>query len=82
MEEIKATDEQKRQVKELVKEFRQKMNDLRANTNISEEEKKMEWKKLSDYRQNKYWNEILTLEQSKYLKEKQEKMKEEAKKKS
>lgn len=82
LEEIKATDEQKQKVKELVKEFRDGMDKLRANTSLNEEERKAEWKRLSDYRQDKYWKEILTPDQAKYLKEKQKKMKGEEGKKS
>lgn len=80
LDEIKATPEQRKQVEELVKEFRLKMNELRANNSLNDEERKAEWKRLSNYRQDRYWKEILTPEQAKYLREKQEKMKAEGKK--
>lgn len=79
LDEIKATPEQRKQVAEIVKEFRQKMDELRSNTSLNDEERKAEWKKLSKHRQDRYWNEILTPEQAKYLKEKEQKMKAEAK---
>lgn len=80
LDEIKATPEQRKQVEEIVREFRQKMGELKNNHSLNEEERKAEWKKLSQHRQDRYWNEILTPEQAKYLKEKQQKMKEEGKK--
>lgn len=78
--EIKATPEQIKQVKDLTKEFRKKLVEIQNSTTLNEEEKKQAWIKLRDYRLSRYWNEILTPEQSKYLKEKQKKMKAEEKK--
>lgn len=68
---VNATAEQKKQVADLAKEHREKMAAIRKNTSLTNEQKKEEIKKINEYRNKRFWNEILTPEQSKALKAKQ-----------
>lgn len=72
---INATEEQKKQVADLAKEHREKVAALRKNTALNDEQKKEEMKKINAYRNERFWNEILTPEQSKALKAKQKEAK-------
>lgn len=69
---INATDEQKQQVAELAKEHKEKVAALRKNTDLTDEQRKEEMKKINAYRNKRFWSEILTPEQSKTLKTKEQ----------
>lgn len=71
MEIIKATPEQKKQVTELIKEFSQQTKAVRDNTALSDDEKKVQLRKLNMERGKRFWENILNEEQAKVLKEKQ-----------
>lgn len=70
METIQATPEQKKQVANMVKEFRQKTKEVKDDTALSEDEKKVQIRKLNAERGKRFW-EILTKEQAEVLKAKQ-----------
>ncbi|MFD1630136.1 hypothetical protein [Pseudopedobacter beijingensis] len=75
MEEINATAEQKQKFNELMKEFEEKKKEIRSNNVLSAEEKKTKMNELFRYRMKTYWDEILTPEQNKQLREKQRALK-------
>ena len=74
LEEVNATDEQKKQFNNLQKEYKDKLNAIKKNNGLSEAEKKAEHQKLNQYNAEVYWEKILTPEQKKYLKNKEKEL--------
>lgn len=66
---LKATDEQKKQVEEQTKEVRAKIAAIKKNTALSDEEKVAEHQKVNKERSRRFYNEILTPEQAKQLRQ-------------
>lgn len=69
LDELKATDEQKKQVEDQTKEVIAKIAAIKKNTALSEEEKKTEHQKVNKERSRRFYNEILTPEQAKQLRQ-------------
>lgn len=67
MDEVNATDEQRAAVKELSVRYNAKFKEIRANKSLSKEEAEAERKKVMSERAKEYWG-IMTPEQAKYLK--------------
>lgn len=65
LEEVNATNEQKKQFNNLLKEYKDKLNAIKKNSGLSEEERKAAQKKLNQYNTDTYWVQILTPEQKK-----------------
>lgn len=74
LEEVNATDVQKKQFNNLQKEYKDKLNAIKKNNGLSEAEKKAEHQKLNQYNAETYWEKILTPEQKKYLKNKEKEL--------
>ena len=79
MEEVNATAEQKQKFNDLVKEFQEKQKEIRSNSALSAEEKKTKMSELSRYRVTTYYNQILTPQQAKQIREKHKAIREAAK---
>lgn len=66
---LKATDEQKKQVEEQTKDHVTKYTAVIKNTSLSAEDKKLEQQRLNRERSKRFYDEILTPEQAKQLRE-------------
>lgn len=69
MDEINATDAQRKAVKELVAKYDVHFKEVKANSSLSADDAKAEIRKITSQRAAEYWK-ILTPEQTKYLKDK------------
>ncbi len=66
---LKATDEQKKQVEEQTKDVIAKIAAIKKNADLSDEEKTKEHQKVNKERSRRFYDEILTPEQAKQLRQ-------------
>lgn len=77
LDEIKATPEQKDAIKVIVDKAKAATKEVKANTALSDDDKKAELTKINKERTTAYY-QILTPEQNKYIKEKRKQLAAEA----
>lgn len=74
MDEINATDEQRAAVKELSDRYDAQFKALKKDKSLSKDEAEAQRKKLTSERSREYWK-ILNPEQTKYLRDKRDRLK-------
>ncbi|GEM_PF-7063041 len=77
LDELKATPEQKAAINKLMDDFKAESKKVRANSALTDEEKKTEIKRLTKERTTAYYK-VLNAEQNEYVKEKRKQLAAEA----
>ena len=77
LDELKATPEQKAAINKLMDDFKAESKKVKANTALTDDEKKAEIKRLTKERTDAYYK-VLNAEQNQYIKEKRKQLAAEA----